>query len=117
MAEKISRDTARHYNWKEVCDGWHLVERDGLSVIAERMPPGTQEDMHYHCRAAQFFYLLSGRAVMRFADCEEALAPGEGLEIPPMEAHQMTNPFSQDAHFIVISTPKSHGDKVLVKES
>ena len=114
MARKVSRDTARHYNWKEVCDGWHLVEHDHLSVIAERMPPETAEDMHYHNQSAQFFYLLSGKAVMKFSDHEEVLLPGEGLEIPPLEAHQMTNPFQEDAHFIVVSSPKSHGDKVIV---
>ncbi len=115
MAEKISRDTARHYSWKEVCDGWHLMERDTLSVIAERMPPGTREDMHCHRHAAQFFYLLSGRAVMRLAQGEETLLPGQGLEVPPMEAHQMTNPFSEDAEFLVISSPKAHGDKICME--
>ena len=114
MARKVSRETARHYNWKEVCDGWHLVEHDGLSIIAERMPPNTAEDMHYHQRAAQFFYLLSGQVIMCFTDHEEHLLPGQGLEIPPMEAHQMTNPFSQDAQFIVVSSPKSHGDKIVI---
>ena len=64
----ISRETAEHYNWKTVCDGWHFVQRDDLSVIAEKMPPHTAEDMHYHRQARQFFYILSGQATMRFAD-------------------------------------------------
>ena len=115
MGKKISRETARHYIWKDVCDGWHFVEQDGLSVIAERMPPGTQEDMHYHQNARQFFYLLAGQAVMRFSDGkEEVLTPGQGIEVPPKQCHQMTNPFSQDAEFMVVSSPKSHGDKICV---
>lgn len=113
--KKIDRTAAKHYSWKGVCDGWHLVEHDALSVIAERMPPDTQEDMHYHRHAAQFFYLLSGRAVMRFPQKEELLLPGEGIEIPPLQPHQMTNPFPEDAEFLVVSSPRSHGDKICVE--
>ena len=28
------------YSWGDVCDGWRLVERPGLSVKRERVPPG-----------------------------------------------------------------------------
>lgn len=43
--KKVDRQSARHYFWQEICDGWHLVERDDLSIIAEKMPPNTSEDM------------------------------------------------------------------------
>ena len=66
--EKTNRAMALHYFWKKVCEGWHLVERDDLSVIAEKMPPRTAEDMHYHQKAQQFFYVLSGQAAMRFSE-------------------------------------------------
>ena len=112
--KKINREMTKHYNWKEVCDGWHLVERDDLSVITEKMPPHTAEDMHYHEKSRQFFYILSGQAVMRFADRDEIINIGEGIEIAPREAHQMTNTSNSDIEFLVVSMPKSHGDKVLV---
>lgn len=64
---KITRAAAEHYHWKTVCDGWHLLKNDALSVIAEKMPPHTAEDMHHHRRSRQFFYVLSGCALMRFA--------------------------------------------------
>ena len=37
--KKVNRDTAEHYKWQEICDGWHLVHRDDFSVIEEQMPP------------------------------------------------------------------------------
>ena len=112
--QKVSRQTAKHYFWKEVCDGWHLVERDDLSVIAEKMPPNMAEDMHYHNKSRQFFYILSGQATMRFADREVVLDSGNGIEIEPGEAHQMNNCSDSEIEFIVVSMPKSHGDKVIV---
>lgn len=111
---KINRANAEHYNWKEVCDGWHFVARDDFSVIAEKMPPHTAEDMHYHCRARQFFYVLSGQATMRFQDREEVLDKNEGIEIAPGEAHQMRNDSDFETEFLVVSMPKAHGDKIVL---
>ena len=50
-----NRKTAEHYYWKKVCDGWHFLQRDDLSIIVEKMPPNTSEDMHRHQKARQFF--------------------------------------------------------------
>ena len=115
--EKINRTTTPHYFWKKICEGWHLVERDDLSVIAEKMPPRTTEDMHYHQKARQFFYVLSGQAVMRLIDHTIPLNAGDGLEIAPGEAHQMYNQSDDTAEFLVVSMPKAHGDRILVKTS
>ena len=112
--KKINRGTAEHYNWKETCDGWHFVKHDDFSVIAEKMPPHSSEDMHYHCRAKQFFYVLSGQVVMRFSDRDEVLNMGEGIEVMPREAHQMRNDSDFEAEFLVVSTPKAHGDRIMV---
>ena len=114
--KKVCRETAEHYYWKEICDGWHFVNTDSLSIIAERMPPRTEEDRHFHHKAKQFFYILSGEAVMEFTDHSEILHPGMGVEVFPNEIHQMKNKSDTDVEFLVISTPKSHGDKALVSE-
>ena len=110
----ISRETAEHYNWKEVCDGWHFIKSDELSVIAEKMPPHTEEDMHFHHKSKQFFYILSGEAEMKFKDKSVQLKTGTGIEVTPMEAHQMRNVSDKEIEFIVVSMPKSHGDRELV---
>lgn len=115
LVKKIDRKTAKHYFWKDVCDGWYLLDSNELSVIAEKMPPGSVEDMHFHRKARQFFYMLSGEAVMRFPEREEILSAGDGIEIEPNEIHQMKNDSSQAAEFIVVSIPRSHGDKIVIE--
>lgn len=58
----ISRQTAEHFTWREVCDGWYLVNQpDRLTVLHERMPPGSSEVRHLHRQAYQFFFILAGR--------------------------------------------------------
>jgi predicted alpha/beta superfamily hydrolase len=39
----ISKETAEHYVWAEVYDGWDLTKRAELSVIHEYMPAGAAE--------------------------------------------------------------------------
>lgn len=56
----IDKANAEHYVWGGSNDGWHLVKRDEMSVIQERIVPGGAEVRHYHQRARQFFYVLSG---------------------------------------------------------
>jgi mannose-6-phosphate isomerase-like protein (cupin superfamily) len=114
MTQAISILDAEHYTWGDGCDGWHLLKRDDVSVIQERVPAGCAEVMHYHQAARQFFYILEGRGTMVFEDHSIGLQTGEGLEIPPGVAHQFSNPSQSDVRFLVISVPKSHGDRILV---
>ena len=102
---------AEHYRWGEVCDGWHLLKRDELSVIRERVPAGTSETRHRHARSRQFFYVLDGAAVIEVDGISHALAAGQGLHVPPGAAHQFRNESEADVHFLVVSAPKSHGDR------
>ncbi|GAB4033589.1 cupin domain-containing protein [Spirosoma gilvum] len=111
----INTGNAEHYTWGEQCDGWHLVKSDSLSIIQERMPPGTSEVKHYHQQARQFFFVLSGEATMEIGTEPYVLKAGDGVEIPPLLAHQMRNDSTTtDLYFTVTSMPKSHGDRVVV---
>jgi mannose-6-phosphate isomerase-like protein (cupin superfamily) len=111
----VDRTSAEHYVWGEICDGWRLVQREDLTVIAERVPPGGREIRHFHARARQFFYILSGHAVME-ADGEQiALSEGQGLEMPPGIPHQFINESTEDVHFLVISHPTTKGDRTEAK--
>jgi len=109
----ISRENAEHYVWGEGCDGWHLVKSDELSLIEERMPPGTAEARHWHRQAQQFFYVLAGRATMEIGGEVVALGAGEGVHIAAGVAHQMKNDSEEDVRFLVISQPRAHGDRVV----
>ncbi len=108
---KVTTGNARHYVWSEVCDGWHLLEGDDLSVIEERVPPGASEVRHRHHRARQFFYVLEGEATLEIEGAAHVLHRGEGLHIPPCAAHQLRNESSNEIRFLVVSAPKSHGDR------
>lgn len=110
-ANPRSRRTAEHYTWGEGCDGWRLVDSPRLAVIEERMPPGTCERLHLHSIAQQFFYVLSGEAVMLYEDKKMVLKSGEGMQIPPRVPHQIRNDSASDVTFLVISEPPTKNDR------
>ena len=108
----ISTKSAEHYPWGDACDGWHLLKGDDLSVIEERMPPGTAEQRHRHECSRQFFHVLEGEAVLEMKGTAHVLCRGEGLYVPPGAAHQVRNDSGADVRLLVVSAPKSHGDRV-----
>jgi mannose-6-phosphate isomerase-like protein (cupin superfamily) len=60
-----------HYKWGDDCHGWNFVDTDTLSVKQELMPPDTAEQLHYHEKATQIFFILKGRAVMTIDGVEQ----------------------------------------------
>jgi mannose-6-phosphate isomerase-like protein (cupin superfamily) len=87
----ISTENAEHYMWSDDCDGWHLLKREDMSVIQERVPAGGAEVMHYHNTARQFFYILEGQGSMVFEDATVIMEKGYGIEIAPRVKHQFQN--------------------------
>jgi mannose-6-phosphate isomerase-like protein (cupin superfamily) len=112
VTEPISTTTAGHYIWGEVCDGWHLVRSEALSIIEESMPPASNEQRHWHQRARQFFYVLEGELTIQFDDRTVSLKARQGIEIAPGLPHQAKNLSQADTRFLVISQPPSHGDRI-----
>jgi mannose-6-phosphate isomerase-like protein (cupin superfamily) len=111
---KVNKETARHYVWGGDCDGWHLLETGSLSVIQERIPPGGGELLHFHEKAQQLFYILSGVAMLETEGVETEVRKGEGYYVRPGARHLIRNLGTEDLHFLVVSEPKSHGDRVNV---
>ncbi|MFT3800286.1 MAG: cupin domain-containing protein [Burkholderiaceae bacterium] len=115
MDNRISDvNSAEHYTWGEVCDGWHLLKDQKLSVIQERVPPGAGEASHFHSRARQFFYVLSGTATMEFETEAITFEAGQGLHGPPGTRHRFVNRSDTDVAFLVISSPTTAGDRTNV---
>ncbi|HEY3572171.1 MAG TPA: cupin domain-containing protein [Thermoanaerobaculia bacterium] len=114
VLKPVSAATAEHYTWGEVCDGWRLLKEEQLSVIQERVPPGGAEVMHFHSRARQFFYVLSGIATLELADGAVTFGAGEGVHVPPGIPHRFRNNTGADVVFLVISAPSTEGDRTLV---
>jgi quercetin dioxygenase-like cupin family protein len=108
----ISISNAEHYVWGEQCDGWHLLKNETASIIQERVPAGKTEVMHHHNRARQFFYILEGQGCMAFESQTIILNKGDGIEIAPTINHRFENNSYADVDFLVISLPKSQGDRV-----
>ena len=112
MAWKRSPETITPYKWGDNCQGWHLLQSEDLSIIQEKMPPNTSEMPHYHEYAQQLFYIISGIASFIIDQEEIEAKTGESVHIPPKTIHQINNLQSVDLHFLVISQPKAHGDRV-----
>lgn len=107
----VSRENAEHYRWGTNCDAWYLVNHEQLSVIEEVMPPGAAEIRHYHEKAQQFFYILNGEVLMEIEGQTMLVGAGCGIRILPGKRHQIRNPSSGPVRLLVISHPKSHGDR------
>src|SRR5215216_361074 len=112
----VSIENAEHYVWGENCDGSHLLKRDDMSIIQERVPAGGVEVMHYHNAARQFFYILEGEATIAFEDHKVILRKGEGMEIYPQLKHQFKNHSGADVYFLVISLPSTRGDRTNIDQ-
>jgi len=82
-------------------------------VITERVPVGEMEERHQHSCARQFFYILTGVAVMEIEGLTHGLQAGQGIEVPPGIAHQFRNESDSDVLFLVASVPSSRGDRLL----
>lgn len=112
MAQKVNSETSEKYIWGDNCSGWHLLKRDDLSVIYEEVPPGKTEIMHYHKKGRQFFYIIEGVAVMEVDEQFIQLSAGEGIYIEPGEHHRFRNDSSDTVRFLVVTSPKTPGDRV-----
>ncbi len=111
----VSKENAEHYQWGEQCDGWHLVKSKNLSVIQERVPPGCSEVRHLHKESEQFFFVLSGCAILEVNGETFELKENHGFYVPNNTPHQLSNRSQTDLHFIVTSAPSSHGDRFEVR--
>lgn len=108
----VNRENAEHYRWGHECDAWYLVNDEQLSVIEEFMPPGAAEIRHHHQKAQQFFYILAGEVLMELEGKTTLLSAGSGIRVLPGQRHQIRNPSSVPVRFLVVSHPRSHGDRL-----
>jgi mannose-6-phosphate isomerase-like protein (cupin superfamily) len=112
---KINKSISEHYTWGQNCDGWHLLKTDTLSIIQERMPSGTSESFHFHNKSQQFFYILSGSATFEVDGKIIEVNENEGIHIKPKQEHKITNSGTLDLTFLVVSEPKSQGDRINIE--
>ncbi|MBE9159816.1 cupin domain-containing protein [Nodosilinea sp. LEGE 06152] len=108
----VSKINSEHYQWGVGCDGWHLVKSAALSIIQERVPPGCSEVRHLHGESEQFFFVLSGCATLEVNGEAFQLTEHQGFHVLRNTPHQLRIDGQIDLHFVVTSTPSSHGDRI-----
>jgi mannose-6-phosphate isomerase-like protein (cupin superfamily) len=77
------------------------------------MPPGTAEVRHYHQHAHQFFFVLGGALSLEINGLLHRLETRDGIQVPAGASHSVSNQSELPTEFIVVSSPPSHGDRVL----
>jgi mannose-6-phosphate isomerase-like protein (cupin superfamily) len=58
-----------------------------------------------------FFYILSGIATFNIDGQAVVANENESIHIPKLTKHLIANQSDQELEFLVISEPKSHGDR------
>ena len=110
--KKVNSGNAKHYSWGDRGEGWHLLKNDTLSIIEEKLGAGGSEQRHCHRQAQQFFYVLSGTARIEIDGKDHLIEPGSGIHVPARTPHRLHNCGEHELHFLVISTPPNHGDRI-----
>jgi 3-hydroxyisobutyrate dehydrogenase-like beta-hydroxyacid dehydrogenase/mannose-6-phosphate isomerase-like protein (cupin superfamily) len=117
LKRAVAPDSAPREVWGSGCEAWRLSEHPDLAIAEERMPAGTEEVWHTHRRARQFFFVLAGRATMRFEDREVEVVTGAGIEVAPGTPHAIANFAREELRFLVISSPTTAGDRRNIHEA
>jgi mannose-6-phosphate isomerase-like protein (cupin superfamily) len=108
-------ECSSNYVWGDGCYGWNYIDTDALSVKQELMPPDTSEQLHYHEKSSQVFFILKGRATFYIDGEISTLKPEQGIEIKPGQKHYISNKETSDLEFILYSTPSTKNDRTEIK--
>jgi uncharacterized cupin superfamily protein len=84
-----------------------LRKRHPFDVELTRIPPGkTPYPYHAHSAQWEFYYVLSGKGVVRHQEGTTAIETGDALVFPPEEPHTFTNDSTEDlVMFIIADNP------------
>jgi len=105
-------DSSSHYKWGDDCYGWNYIDTATLSVKQELMPPDTAEQLHYHEKSTQVFFILKGKATFIIDGEETELKVEQGIEIKPGQKHFISNKEQSDLEFILYSYPSTKNDRI-----
>jgi mannose-6-phosphate isomerase-like protein (cupin superfamily) len=87
------------------------------SLAEARLPAGSRTTRHYHPRAEEIYYILSGTARMELGEEWQDVGPGDAIAIPPGVVHQIHNTGSEELRFLCCCAPAyEHDDTILVDE-
>ena len=112
MNKIINKQNAPNYTWGDNCLSWVLTNSDAFSIKQELMPIGAKEQLHFHEKATQFFYVLKGQATFYLEDEVFILNPNDGLSVLNNTKHFIANESNNEIEFLVISQPNTNKDRV-----
>jgi mannose-6-phosphate isomerase-like protein (cupin superfamily) len=84
------------------------------SLAEATVSPGGETAEHYHPRAEEIYYFVSGRGRMRLGKEEASVRAGDCVVIPPGTLHKLWN--SQPDPMVLLcccAPPYSHDDTVI----
>lgn len=108
----INQQLAPQYTWGNNCSAWILSDDEQLSIKLETMPAGSDEQLHFHEKAQQFFYILKGQATMYIEHEVLLLNPNDGIHIPMLMKHRIANESHDEISFLIISQPNTSHDRI-----
>jgi len=82
-----------------------------LGVVRNVLPPGNLGcPFHWHALEDEVFFVLSGRAVLRYGSELEEVGPGDCVACPAgrQVAHQFVNPFDEPFEYLAIGAHEPH---------
>lgn len=111
----FSKTDKNQYIWGDNCDAWTLIQSNNIIIKEEKMPPNTEERLHFHNEIEQFFYVLDGTASFLIDDKEYLVSKNEGIKVHSKVPHKISNTSSGELHILVISLPGHSNDRVNVE--
>jgi len=88
---------------------YHAV-RPGFRIVEMQIGPTQIIPWHYHTRAQDTFYMLSGSIRIRMSEPDEqvVLAPGESCTISTQRPHSVENAGGTSAVFLILQGIGEH---------
>lgn len=116
MSSIINKQNADNYTWGNNCLSYLLCDTEKLSVKLETMPPNTTEQLHFHTKSTQVFFIIKGTANFSVNETVFEVKEHESISVNPMQNHLIKNETSSEIELLVISQPGTKNDRTNVTD-
>lgn len=87
------------------------------SLAEARLSAGQSTTPHYHPRAEEIYFIVSGNGQMRIGEEARAVESGDAIAIPPGAVHQIVNTGEAELRLLCCCAPAyQDSDTVLVAD-
>lgn len=113
LAELSSFITADGSRIREIAGpSWTAARHQSLAEAT--VGPGEETHEHYHPKAEELYYFVSGSGRMRLAEDESEIGAGDCVVIPPGTPHKLRNTGTEPLVLLCCCAPAySHDDTVM----